>query len=884
MGRFEQMAGRQTTQSSNLAPEQESLLNRIVNRIRCSLDLPEILSATAREVRLFLGTDRVKIYRFAADESGEVIAESVSGDRLPSMLGLHFPAGDIPHRDRQRFVTVRQRVIVDVAAQLKITNQLDSPETGEGLITEDIRYNLADPCHLEYLTNMGVYSSLVVPILHQKKLWGLLASHHGKPRKFSERELTFVQLVVDQLSIAIAQSYLLGRARQQARDEAKVNNISALLHSPMEIAEIRQLVLEQTVKALESNSGRLYIATDPTGRPAQLHTTGTQPCQLWIEETPFWQSVLREDRQDSTRETQTARDRSVVENSIHPLTVVPDLGDRDRVRASKNIVPHLYAITDLYQEPLFQPLVPAFSSTPIRSIAIVPLRYQQQCIGCLTIFRNQIQTETLWAGRENSDPRNNRPRQSFQAWREVKQGQAREWTTAEIKLAKSLGIHLYLAIMQRRVEDLIRHQASHDPLTGLANRLLFDQQLALALANRHRRGEILAVVFLDLDGFKQINETLGHGVGDRLIRQVADRLQASVRNCETIARWGGDEFTFLLSHINSASEAARIAREIQYGLKEPFLLEGREFHIKASLGIAIAPHDGEDVETLLKNADAAMHRAKQQGKNGYLLYTPAIGTQARERLAIENHLHKALEREEFRLHYQPQLDLTTGRIVGMEALIRWQHPQFGLVAPARFIPIAEETGLICPIGEWVLQTACNQNRLWQLAGLPPIRIAVNLSARQFQSSNLVQTISQTLEATGLAPCYLEVEITEGTAMQDIGSTISILQALQEMGVHISMDDFGTGYSSLWTLKRFPLNTLKIDKSFLQDVMRDPTDVVIIKAAIAMGHGLNLKAIAEGVETKEQLEFLRSVQCDIIQGYFFSKPLRSEAATKLLQDC
>jgi EAL domain-containing protein (putative c-di-GMP-specific phosphodiesterase class I) len=303
-------------------------------------------------------------------------------------------------------------------------------------------------------------------------------------------------------------------------------------------------------------------------------------------------------------------------------------------------------------------------------------------------------------------------------------------------------------------------------------------------------------------------------------------------------------------------------------------------HVKASLGIALAPYDGEDADTLLKNADAAMYRAKQQGRNNYQLYTPAIGTKVLERLVLETNLYKALEREEFVLHYQPQLDLKTGEIVGMEALIRWECAELGIIPPQQFIPLAEETGLICPIGEWVLRTACAQNRAWQSCGLPPLRIAVNLSARQFQQPNLLRTINQILKETKLEPEYLELEITESIAMQDVKFTISVLQTLQNMGIQVAIDDFGTGYSSLSSLKHFPLDKLKIDKSFIRDLLMDYHDAAIIRAVIALGHGLNLKVIAEGVETAEQLEFLRSVECDGIQGYLFSRPLAVEAANKL----
>jgi diguanylate cyclase (GGDEF)-like protein len=387
---------------------------------------------------------------------------------------------------------------------------------------------------------------------------------------------------------------------------------------------------------------------------------------------------------------------------------------------------------------------------------------------------------------------------------------------------------------------------------------------------------------LDLDGFKQINDALGHAAGDLVLKNVGDRLKASLPKCDNIARWGGDEFTFLITKIDSSEEAAYMSREILQSLDAPFRVSEHEFYIKGTLGIAMAPSDGTDTDTLLKNADAAMHRAKQLGKNQYQFYTTAIGNQIYNRMVLENNLYKALYRDEFRLYYQPQVDLETGKMLGMEALIRWQHPQRGLISPNRFISIAEEAGLICRISEWVLETASAQNVLWQKEGLPPITIAVNLSGRQFQQKTLVETVAKILQTTKLQPEFLEFEITETAALQDMRGTISILEELQKMGIQISLDDFGTGYSSLWTLKKLPLNKLKIDKSFIRDATRDANDMAIIRAIIAMGHELGLKVVAEGVETLEQLEFLRSIKCDAIQGYFFSRPLPPDQVTQLWQ--
>ncbi len=872
------MKRKQGKTSPKIVSDRESLLNRITNRIRQSLELQEILSTAVVEIRSFLQVDRVKIYRFAPDESGEVIAEAIHRHRLPSLLGLHFPASDIPSQARDLFIQARQRVIVNVNTKRKTLSQLDCAETGECLATEDIRYAEVDPCHADYLTTMGVSASLAFPILHKKNLWGLLVAHHSQPHQFSERDLQIAQLLVDQVSIAIAQSNLLTHARQQAHHEAIVNQISSLLHAPRNVAEIRQTVLEATVQALAGSGGRLCLFAASPDEPAQLYTYGQQPDLPNLEENASWQMLLRSqptlevaDHAQSIQGSVWQSNSKLSEMKPPPLVHKPPTSTPD--------VLHLHSIADLYQVPELQPLQPAFQATPIRSILSVPLQYRQQTIGSLVIFRNEIETERLWAGEVHKDDRNLRPRASFAAWREIKQGQAQPWDLEEIKLAQAIGIHLYMAVMQRRVEDTIRHQASHDQLTGLPNRLLLDEQLSLSLVSAQQQREILAVVFLDLDRFKTINDTLGHAAGDHLLCCTTERLKPCLQESDFIARWGGDEFTLLLPQVKSAEDVISVAQKILETLSAPFYFGGQELYITASLGIALAPYDGEDAETLLKNADTAMYAAKQQGKNNFQFYTPVMSVWGAEQLALETDLRRALEREEFLLHYQPQIDLETGEIVGMEALIRWQHPTQGLIAPNQFIPMAEETGLICPIGEWVLRQACMQNRLWQEAGLPPLKMAVNISARQFQQKTLLPCIDQVLKETGLNPKFLEIEITESVAMWDLELTISILKQLQTMGIHTSMDDFGTGHSSLNYLKRFPLNSLKVDGSFIRDLPNSRRDAAIVQAIVTLAHGLGLRVIAEGVEKSEQMQFLQTIDCDVMQGYFLSKPLTAEAATQ-----
>lgn len=433
-----------------------------------------------------------------------------------------------------------------------------------------------------------------------------------------------------------------------------------------------------------------------------------------------------------------------------------------------------------------------------------------------------------------------------------------------------------------QTETQIRYQAAHDLLTGLPNRKSFNDRLAEMLSEATRHQQKLAVMFLDLDRFKLVNDSLGHAAGDLLLKEVAQRLKRCLRRQDMVARWAGDEFTVLLNDIGGVEEAVQVAEKILTAMKPDFELEGHLLHVSNSIGIALYPTDGSDAETLLKHADAALYRAKDSGRNGYHLYTSAIHSETSEWLALESHLHRALERQEFVLYYQPQVNVVTGEITQLEALLRWQHPDLGLVSPAKFVPLAEENGLIVPIGEWALRTACAQNYRWQVAGLPPVRVAVNLSARQLRQPNLVKMVARILQETGLASRYLELEITETTVMKNVELTKNILCELHQMGVSMAMDDFGTGYSSLGSLKKFPFNTLKIDQSFVRDLTTDPNDKAIVAAIIAMGRVLNLKLVAEGVETKVQEHSLLSLDCEEMQGYLFSPPLSAEEATMLLE--
>jgi len=434
----------------------------------------------------------------------------------------------------------------------------------------------------------------------------------------------------------------------------------------------------------------------------------------------------------------------------------------------------------------------------------------------------------------------------------------------------------------KRYQDELEHQANHDALTGLANRNLLKDRLhqQLALANRYKRS--FSVAFIDLDNFKLINDSLGHDVGDRLLRIAGERLVSCVLDVDTVARPGGDEFVLLVAERNNEGGAYRVVQRVMAALAPPFQIDHREFNVTCSVGIASFPRDGQDAETLLRNADTAMYRAKDSGRNTFQLYSSEMNVNVGERLTVETDLWRALERDELRLYYQPKVEMKTGRIIGTEALVRWQHPVRGRILPGKFIPVAEESSLIVQIGKWVIDTACAQNVAWQNAGLPRVPVAVNISARQLHDKNLVPTVLAALSDTGLEPKYLEIELTESAVMLSVDKAMATLSELRAMGVQVSLDDFGTGYSSLSYLKRFPVTGLKIDQTFVRDLATDVDDAAIVRAIIVVAEELSLDVTAEGVETAQQVAFLTAHNCGEAQGFYFARPAPANEIVTLLE--
>jgi diguanylate cyclase (GGDEF)-like protein len=812
--------------------DSEKLLNQLIGKIRAAQDLSEMLDSVATPIRKFLDVDRINFYQLGQGDNAEVIAEAIKDHRLPSIIGTKVVALIAPSQ-HELFVSERQKLLIDLNAGR--TTVYHSPKNQ---IKKNLSYHR--PSHPHYqakMREMGITTCLLLPIVHQHQLWGFVSCQTRHSKRFSSKHLHTLQILVDQISIGIAQVELVTHAQSHNNQGLLIQKISNILQNP---APERPLLVELT-EAFRASGARLYVIAEPVNTAAQVFTHGQQPdILIEVEKNALWQRVIY--------------------NS----------GYRNGQEQSEQVC----AIADIYQHLILEPLYFSFHHARIQSLLILPLRYSNQSIGCLTLFRAI-----------DGPP---------------------QWTAAELQLAQALTVHLYTGIMQQRIENMLRQQSYYDLLTGLPNRLLIQQRLTLTLAKTQEKGELLAVIFLNLDRFKNVNDILGNSIGDRLLQMVTTRLRQTNVTYDLLGRWGGDEFTFLVSSFNDITVIENITKSILQTLSTPFefedtfpYLESNSLYVQASMGVAISPYDGEDADTLLKHAHTALYRAKQKGRNHYEMYSSAPNNTAVDQLRLANILYQAIHdslfkgvklndsqgnQQHFVLHYQPQVDINNYQVIGVEALIRCYDHQAHFISPTEFIPVAEETGLINQIGEWVLHTACQQNKLWQEERVGYFPIAVNLSIKQIQQPNFIEIVVMALDHSGLAPEYLEVEITESLAIQDLQLTINILQQLRALGIQVSLDDFGTGHSSLAALKYLPLDHLKVDRSFIKDLKGDGVnsiDAGIVRTIINLGHELQLTVIAEGVETIEQLDFLRLMGCDGVQGFFFSKPIpASELAAKI----
>ena len=812
--------------------------------------LESIADLITTQVQVFLKLDRVMVYRFDPDCNGQVIAESVDQTRLPSMKGLHFPAGDIPGPARKFLLNARQRVIVDVASKQKTL--LAKPHRAAATFPQasDIRYSPVDQCHLQYLLGMGVLSSVTYSLVHQSKLWGLLVGHHSESRHFSEVELQTVQIWIDQFSVALAQE----RLRQQVQQHQKFEALSHQLRLRLEQEALETAQWEDVLQAIaiafDAEGCRLSLLASQMNPQAAVYTYGVQPAQA-LESGEIWPHFY------SALEPQS----DVAAPPTMQRTILTSNEQKWRKLANSELF-----------ETLFQP-------ANISNVLVLPLFHQEESIGYLSWYRQSRMSRIAWAGQASNDPRDAGPRASFVAWQEQR-CQANLWQETDYALAHSVGRQVTSGLLQHWVKSHLARHSAHDAMTHLPNWMLFTRQLQLAIWQCLRQGQAIAVGILNLNQFRRINTAYGQTFGNYLMRSVAHRLSENLHQllpAETepphlLARWHGDRFALLLSASDGTEALNRHAQAILDSLAQPFFLQNEEVYLTASLGIAIAPYDGDTTDAVIQHAETALDQAKRNGSGHYQFYSQSSSSAAHlseQRLA--NDLYRALTQQELEIHYQPQADLQTGRVVGVEALVRWQHPQLGLISPDRFIPIAEENGLIGQLDEWVLRTACLQYHQWRQAGIAPMSLAVNVSATQFQCDRWVGLIKEILQDTDMAASELELEITEATLMQDIPKAVTILKQLKELGVQIAMDDFGTGYSSLNMLKHFPIDRLKIDKSFVRNSPQNAEDAAIVQTIVALGRGLNLKVVAEGVETPDQMAWLQTLNCDHFQGYYLARP-------------
>ncbi|MBP0004696.1 MAG: PAS domain S-box protein [Cyanobacteria bacterium SBC] len=791
--------------------ERERLFGNITRHIRQSLDLERILNATVVEVRHLLNVDRVSIYRFRNDWSGETIVESVL-EPWASVLGS---VGRVPSSAQAQLAAFRQGGI----------DRMENIETAD-----------LDPRYAQLLKSFQVRAYLMLPINCDDRLWGLLVVHHCRSlRQWESWEVEFLQQLADQVSIAIQQSQLLERTAIQAQRERLLNEIVAAIRNSLDLDQILQQAVNGMLQALRASRSMVSL------------------CSIDDE---FFQYTMVE----SAPGVPLYRGRAI------PLRNNPHA---QRILSQEEPL----ATDDVEAEALLAPMLPIARQVGIRAMLDVAIRHEGVVKGMLCL--HQCDRTRHWTDDEKLLI------EQVADQLAIAIGQAELYKQAQTELAE-----------REKIEAKLRHDALHDTLTDLANRTLLMDRLhhALQRVKRQQRThpnhvEHFVVLFLDLDRFKVINDSLGHQAGDRLLQMVAKRLQSCIRSVDTAARLGGDEFVILLEDVSDIQYAIKVARRIHQVLEDPIFLDNHEIFISASMGIVSGTAEYDRPDRILQDADIAMYRAKDNNRK-YELFNASMYDAALRRMQLENALRHAIERQEFCLYFQPIVDLKTQKIRGFEALIRWQHPEQGLVSPGDFIPIAEDTGSIVPIDFWVLREACHQLQSWQEAfpDLKDLFVGVNLSGRHFSRKNLIERIDRTLQETNLAPNCLKIEVTESILIQNAELAAETLSQLRSRNIRVCLDDFGTGYSSLSYLHRFPIHTIKIDRSFVSTISRENSDsgnFEIVKAILNLALNLNLETVAEGVETEEQLDFLNQNNCHCGQGYYFARPLDSEAATTFL---
>lgn len=791
------------------------------------------IQGTLQEIQDFLAVDRVVLYQFLEDGTGKVITEALSPEKpLCSLLGLQFPASDIPQVARKRFLEQQVRILVDVG----LGRQLQKLPSGQ----DNPIYADASPCYLQYLKQLQIKASLTYPLIIRGELWGLLLIHHSESRLWEKSQLSMLELLNERLTLLITTEQLSESQKALVHREQTLKTLRNLIKSVKGELPLQE-ILETVVTGLGGCGGRIEKQHPASGK-TEVYETGEQP--------------------------ETARGEQKTFLSEEPV-YLPEL--------NCSLVIHEFGRETRYAG------------------LVIPLFLRSPQVGSLMVFR-QNQSQTIWwAGPPPKTPEEKKQlRSSFAPWQEEMQLSAYQtWTREDLKLGCAIAQLLEDSLQQQELSTTLNFQENYHPLTQLPNRTQFTQQLNLITQETTRANELSAVIVLDLDRFQQVNNTLGHQAGDQLLQLVAERLQDYVaQENGFLAHWQGDKFVMLLRSLNHLDSAQLEATLSFIGdcFDAPFSLLGHEIYVKASWGVAISPYDGTDAETLLLNAETAMYSAKEQGKNRYQVYTPSLRSPLNP-LTLEAEIRHSLQNEDFCLYYQPQMNLQSGKITAVEALVRWQHPQRGLLSPQYFIPFAEESDLICELGTWVLGEACQQLAQWREQGMSEIRIAVNVSARQFQQTDFVETVQQIIGETGIPPAALEIEITETTAAENLDLTNWTLKQLQTLGVTVALDDFGIGYSSLNAIKNFPLNTLKIDRKFIQDLNSSQIDSAIVKSTITLADGLNLRVVAEGVETLQQLEALARIPATFaqqattleVQGYFLSEPLAAEAIAEFLHN-